>query len=94
MDNALYGIFILAVFGLPVAAIVFAAFCIKQGDISLAYVKFSVLVLLWIAGGTVFSIVIQNLMAAQSEIAGHVAAAIYLVLSVLVYLVARKEGRE
>lgn len=96
MGNILYGLFLLAEFGLPAVAIIFVVVCIVRGEVSLASLKVPGLFLLWIVGGGVFSMILCSLMSADSEKAERVCFAIYCVISVLIYRLCKKEreGRD
>ena len=94
MDNILYGLFLLAKFGLPAAAIVFIVVCIVKGEVSLASLKVPGLFLLWIVGGSVFSMILCALMSADSEKAERICFAIYCVISILIYRLCKKEKED
>lgn len=96
IDNILYGIFLIAEFGLPAATVVFIIFCIIKGEISVASLKASGLVLLWIAGGVLFCSIVCVAMSANSEKAERVCFLLYCIISALIYRLCRKEkeGRD
>ena len=96
MDNILYGLFIMAAYGLPLTTVIFIVVCILRGKISRAELKLYGLVFLWFAGGAVFSAILCTLMSADSEKAERVCFAIYCVISVLIYRLCKKEreGRD
>ena len=91
MDNILYGLFIIAAYGLPLATVIFIVVCILRGEISRAELKLYGLVFLWFAGGAVFSAILCTLMSTNAEKAERVGFAIYCVISVLIYRLCKKE---
>lgn len=94
MDNILYGLFIMAAYGLPLATVIFIVVCILRGEISRAELKLYGLVFLWFVGGAVFSTILCALMSTNSEKAERVGFAIYCVISVLIYRICKKERED
>lgn len=94
MDNILYGLFIIAAYGLPLATVIFIVVCILRGEISRAELKLYGLVFLWFAGGAVFSAILCTLMSTNAEKAERVGFAIYCVISVLIYRLCKKERED
>ena len=96
MDYILYGTFFLAQFGVPIAALAFIVCCIVKGEISKGYLKTAGFFLLWVAGGVLFTYTLCSLMSADGERAEKVCIALYLAMSILIYLLCKKsrKGRE
>ena len=67
MDDILYGAFLLAQFGVPIAALAFIVYCIVKGEISKGYLKTAGFFLLWVAGGVLFTYTLCSLMSADGE---------------------------
>ena len=94
MDNMLYGIFLLAQFGLPLAAVVFIAICVVRGEIKQHELKAAGLAILWVAGGIVFSSVLCALMGTTAEGAERVCFAIYCGISVVAYFACKRKKED
>lgn len=94
MDNILYGLFILVAYGLPLATVVFIVVCIVRGEISRSELKLYGLVLIWFAGGAVFSSMLCAMMSTNTENAERVGFTIYGVFTILIYHLCKKEKED
>lgn len=94
MDGILYGVFLLTQFGVPIAALVFIVYCIVTGEISKGFLKVAGFFLLWVAGGVLFTEALCLLMSADGEQAEKVCIALYLAVSILIYLLHKKSGKD
>lgn len=91
MDGILYGIFLLAQFGLPLAAVVFIVICSVRGEIKQHELKAAGLAILWVAGGIIFSSVLCALMGATAEGAERICFAMYCCISVVAYFAYKRK---
>lgn len=95
MDDILYGAFLLAQFGLPLATVVFIIICAVRGEIKRHELKAAGLVILWVVGGTIFSSVFCTLLGAADKDVDRICFAVYCGISVSIYLACKKkEGRD